>query len=111
MIDYFLGDALGFFSWPLWNTALWCGAAADTHLKQLDRVVSGASFLTRGVFECNLAHRRSAAAYVRIICILYKIRCNPLHNLYGALLVRYVLVCVTGSVVHLCVSSLQNLAV
>ena len=33
-------------------------SAADTHLKLLDSVVSGASFLTSGVFECDLAHRR-----------------------------------------------------
>ena len=37
------------------------GSAADTHLKLLDRVVSGDSFLTAGVFECDIAHRRSVA--------------------------------------------------
>ena len=51
--------------------AVWC-STADTHLKLLDRVLSGASFLTRSVFECDLAHRRSVA----VICMLYKIRCN-----------------------------------
>ena len=30
-------------------SAVWC-SAADTHLKLLDRVVSGARFLTGGVF-------------------------------------------------------------
>ena len=39
-------------------SAVWF-SAADTHLRQLDCVVSGASFLTGGVFECDLAHRRS----------------------------------------------------
>ena len=34
-------------------------SATDTHLKLLDRAVSGARFLTRGVFECYIAHRRS----------------------------------------------------
>ena len=48
-------------------------------------VVSGASFLTVGVFECDLAHCRSVA-----VCMLYKIRCNPMHPLYGALPVPYV---------------------
>ena len=38
-------------------SAVWC-STADTHLRLLDRVVSGASFLTGGVFECDLAHRR-----------------------------------------------------
>ena len=64
---------------------LWC-SAADIHLKLLDLVVSGASFLTGGVFECDLAHRRSVA----VLCMLYKIRCNPLHRLYGAVPVPYV---------------------
>ena len=34
-------------------------SAADARLRLLDPVVSGASFLTGGVFECDLAHRRS----------------------------------------------------
>ena len=54
--------------------AVWC-SAADTHLKRLDRVISGAEFLTGGVFECSIAHHRSVA----ILCMLYKIRCNPVH--------------------------------
>ena len=41
-------------------SAMWC-SAADTHLKLLDRAVSGARFLTGGVFECDTAHRRSVA--------------------------------------------------
>ena len=56
-------------------------SAADTHRKLLDRVVRGATFLTGGVFECDLAQRR----YVEELCMLYKIRWNPLHPLYGAL--------------------------
>ena len=63
----------------------WC-SAADTHLRLLDSVVSGASFLTRGVFACDLAHRRS----VSVLCMLYKIRCNPMHSLCGVLPVPYV---------------------
>ena len=43
-----------------YRSAVWC-SAADTHLKLLDRTVSGARFLTRGVFECEIAHRRSVA--------------------------------------------------
>ena len=41
-------------------SAVWC-SAADTHLKLLDRALSGARFLTGGVFECEIAHRRSVA--------------------------------------------------
>ena len=66
--------------------AVWC-SAADTHLKLLDRVVSGASFLTGGVFECDLAHRRSVA----VLCMLYRIRCTIF--MHGALPEPYVPVC------------------
>ena len=38
-----------------------CCSAADTHLKLLNRTVSGARFLTGGVFECDIAQRRSVA--------------------------------------------------
>ena len=41
-------------------SAVWC-SAADTHLKLLDRAVSGARFLTGGVFECHIAHLRYVA--------------------------------------------------
>ena len=71
-------------------SAVWC-SAADTHLKLLDRAVSGAQFLTGGVFECDISHRRSVA----ILCMLYKIRCNLVHPLNGALPGPYVPVRVT----------------
>ena len=51
-------------------SAVWY-SAADTHLKLLDRAVSCAQFLTEGVFECDISHRRSVA----VLCMLYKIRC------------------------------------
>ena len=70
-------------------SAVWC-SAADTHLKLLDLVVSGASFLTGDVFKCDLAHPRSVA----VLCMPYNIRC-PLHHLYCALSVPYVPVLVT----------------
>ena len=86
-------------------SAVWC-LTADTHLKLLDCFVSGASFLTGGVVECDLAHRRSVA----VLCMLYKIKCNPMYPLYGALPVPYV--CTGASFsprcdltsVHLCAS-------
>ena len=61
-------------------SAVWY-SAPDTHLKLLDCAVSGARFLTGGVFECDIAHRRSVAD----LCMLYKIRCNLMHPLNGAL--------------------------
>ena len=68
-------------------------SATNTHLKLWDRLVSGASFLTGGVLECDLAHHRS----VVVLCMLYKIRCNLMHPLYGALPVLYVPVSVACS--------------
>ena len=51
----------------------------------LDRAVSGAR-LTGGVFECDISHRRSVA----VLCMLYKIRCNPMHPFNAALPGPYV---------------------
>ena len=51
---------------------VWC-SASDSHLKLLYLAVSGARFLTGGVFECDIAHRRSVA----LLCMLFKIRFNP----------------------------------
>ena len=65
--------------------AVWC-SAADSHLKLLDQVVNAACFLTGGRLDCDLAHRRSVA----VLCMLYKIRCNPMHPLCGALPVPFV---------------------
>ena len=48
-------------------------------------------FLTGGVFECDIAHCRSVAD----LCMLYKIRCNPMHPLNDALPGPYVPVRVT----------------
>ena len=61
-------------------SAVWC-SAANTHLKLLDRAVSGTRVLTGGVFECDIAHRRSVA----VLCMLYKIRCNPANPLNATL--------------------------
>ena len=56
-------------------------SVVDTHFKLLDRVVSFPIFVTGGVFECDVAHRRSVA----VSCMLYNIRHNQIHPLYGAL--------------------------
>ena len=73
-----------------YSSAVQC-LAADTHLKLLDRIVSGACFIAGGVLNCDLSHCRSVA----VLCMLYKIRCNPKHPLCGALSVPYVQVRVT----------------
>ena len=82
MIDCFLGDALGVLSCQFWSTVPPFGARLLIHT--LDNWIAESVvpvFLTRGVFECDLAHRRSVA----VLCMLYKIRCNSMHPLYGAL--------------------------
>ena len=99
MIDCFLGDAFGLFSCPFWCIVLQCSARLP---KLLDRAVSFASFLTGGMYACDLADRRSVA----VLFMLYKIRCNPMHSFYGAL-TR----CCDRTSVHLRTPSLQNLAV
>ena len=66
-------------------SAVWC-SAVDTHLKLLDRSVSDARFLTGGVFECDIVHRRSVA----VLCILYNISSNPMNPLFGAEPGKYV---------------------
>ena len=71
-------------------SVVWC-SAADIHLKLLDRVVSDASFLTRGVFECGTTHRRSVA----VLSMLYEIRYNLMRPLYGVLPAPHVPVRVT----------------
>ena len=51
MIDCSSEDVYGVLSCQFWNTAtVWC-SSADTHLKLLDRVVSGACFLAGGVLN------------------------------------------------------------
>ena len=58
----FIGRCFWGFVLPVLEdcSAVWC-SAADTHLKLLDRVVSCACFLTGGVLNCILSHRRSVA--------------------------------------------------
>ena len=43
------------------------------------------------MLECGISHRRSVA----VLCMLYKIRCNPMHPLNGALPGPYLPVRVT----------------
>ena len=54
--------------------------------KLLDRVVRRAGFLAGDVLDCNLAHRRSVAE----LCMLFKIKSNPMHPLSGSLPLPYV---------------------
>ena len=76
-----------------WSIAQQCGAQLPTHTLNyiLDRVVRSAGFIAGGVLDCNLAHRRS----VTELCMLFKIKSNPMHPLSGALPLPYVAALVT----------------
>ena len=109
-----LGDTFGIWSCPFWSTFLQILSAADTHLKLLDRVVSGARFLTGSVVKCDVAHHWSVA----VLSMLYKIRCNPMHPLYSTLPLQYVSArfacgaCFAHRyIVYLCASSQQNIGI
>ena len=93
-----LGRPFRCFVLPVFEycSADWC-SATDTHLKLLDRAVSGARFLTGGVFECDSSHRRSVA----VLCMLYKIRCNTVHPVNGALPGQYVPALVTRGALNI----------
>ena len=70
-----LGRCFRGFTLPVLEncSAVWC-SAADWGLKLLDGAVSGTRFLTGGVFDRDIAHRRS----VVLLCMQYKIRCIDL---------------------------------
>ena len=68
-------------------SAVWC-SAADTHLKLLDRIVSGTCFLAGGMLNCDLSHRRSVA----VLCMLYRsgvIRSTHFVALYLCLMCQF----------------------
>ena len=69
-------------------------SAADSHLKHWCQFCQWCQFCNWGVFECDVAHRRSVA----VLCMLYKIRCNQMHPRYDALPAPYVPVRVTLAV-------------
>ena len=93
----FLKDSFGVLSCQLWSIVLQSGARLPIHtFKLLDRAVTGTRFLTMDMFECDIAHRRSVA----VLCMLYKIRCNPMHPLNDAPPGPYVKVWVTRGAVY-----------
>ena len=53
MIYRFLGNAFAVLSCPEYHSSVWC-SATDAHLKLLDRLVSGACFLTGVCFSVIL---------------------------------------------------------
>ena len=71
-------------------SAVWC-LAADTHLKLLDRVVWCPVTNWGCVSVCDSARCRSVA----VLCMPYKVRCNLMHPLNGAVPGAYVPVWIT----------------
>ena len=87
MIDCFLEDALEVLACPFWSIVLPFGALLPIHTLDYWTELSVVPvFLAWSVFECDLAHRRSVA----VLCMLYKIRCSPMHPFCGAIPVLYV---------------------
>ena len=79
-----LGSCFGVCAQPVLDycSAVWC-SSTDTHLKLLDRIVSGVRFLTSGVFERDLAHRRSVALLHYVCCTISGVtRCTVVMVLY-----------------------------
>ena len=77
-----LGRCFRGFVLPIleYSSAVWC-SAADTHLKLLDRAVSGAQFLPGGVFECDMLIVDPWQSFVCLIRSGVK-RCTLLMVLY-----------------------------
>ena len=99
-----LGRCLRLFVLPVWEycSAVWC-SAGDTHLRLLDRIVSGATFLTGGIalWQYYVCCTRSGVTRCTLFVVLFLCRiCR-----WG-----FTRRCDRTSV-HLCASSLQNLAV
>ena len=88
-------------------SAVWC-SAADTHLKLLDRVVSGACFIAGGVLNCDFSHRRSVA----VLCMLYRSGVTEAPTLWRSTCALCASPgytrCFDRTSVYFCASSLQN---
>ena len=95
-VDWSPGDASGVLSSSFWNTVLQCDAVVQIPIPKLLELVCGACFSTGGMFECNIAHRRSLA----VLCMLYKISFYMMHPIFGVLPVPYVQVWVIGASVY-----------
>ena len=87
MIECFLAYAFEVLSFLFRSTVLKCGARLPINtLNYTGQFSQWCPFSNWGWFECDIAHCRS----VVIQCMLYKIKCNPMNHIYGALHVSYV---------------------
>ena len=74
-----------------------CGVGVRVRVIMIGRWAE-CCFSAGGVLECNLVHRRSVA----VLCMLYKIKSNPVNLLSGAFPLPYVPARVTlsGLIAH-----------
>ena len=80
------------FVLPVLETVLQCGARLPIHtLNYWTACSQWCPIPNWGVFECDIAHRRSVA----VLCMLHKIKCNPMHPLNDSLPGPYMPVWVT----------------
>ena len=94
MIDRFMGDAFVVLSCQFSSIILQCGARLSIFTLNYWKMQSVVPFFLLGVctsVTLTATDRRSVA----VLCMLYKIRCNPMHPLNGALPGPYVPVRVT----------------
>ena len=87
----FLGRCCRGFSCQFWSIVLQSGARQPIHTLNYWTEQPVVPISNWGVFECDISHRRSVA----VLCMLYKIRFNPVHPLNGTLPGQYVPVRVT----------------
>ena len=81
MIDRFLGDAFGVLCSQFWSIVLQSGALLPMHTLNTRPSSQWYPVSNWGWVWVWHFHRRSVA----VLCLLYKIRCNPVHPLNGAL--------------------------
>ena len=58
-----------------YSTALQCGLGCRYSNKTTEPCSQWCPFFNWSVFECDIAHRR----YVAVLCMVFKIRCNPIY--------------------------------
>ena len=92
-INMYIRAVSSFFKTMWFRSVVYeCGALLPIHtLNYSGPVVSSVSFLIGVVTQCSIAHRRS----VVVLCLLCKVRCNPMHPHYDALPLLFVPVLVT----------------
>ena len=104
-IDRFLRDASRVLCGPFWNTIKQCGERLPIHAINYYTILSVVPVFNLGCTICNIAHRWCVAE----LCTRFKIMCNPMHLLYGALPVPFAPGNVKHSVLRMHIGMLMRL--